>query len=86
MVRRQYGVRDRRYKLVRYYEVDKWELFDLERDPRELHNVYADPSYADVRVRMTRKLDALRAQYGAPEHDPVPYREFTLPEEYRRHR
>lgn len=84
MVRRQYGVRDKRYKLIHYYEVGKWELFDLQHDSAELHNVYADPNYAAVRARMKRKLDALRRQYRAPTHDPVPYTPFTLPAQYQR--
>ncbi|MGH7444056.1 MAG: sulfatase family protein, partial [Longimicrobiales bacterium] len=39
MVSRQYGVRTERYKLIHYYEVDEWELFDLSRDPHELVSV-----------------------------------------------
>ena len=84
MVRRQYGVRDARYKLVRYYEVDRWELFDLARDPYEMHSVYDDPVYSDVVARMKQKLTALRAQYREPERDPARYRNWTLPAEYRR--
>jgi len=39
-----FGVRDDRYKLIRYYKrVENWELFDLEKDPTELHNVYIIP-------------------------------------------
>lgn len=84
MVHRQYGVRDKRYKLIDYYETGKWELFDLKHDPAELHSVYADPAYATVRTRMKHKLDALRVQYQAPERDPVPYTPFMIPAEYRR--
>jgi arylsulfatase A-like enzyme len=74
MVRRHYGVRTKRYKLIHYYEIDEWELFDLERDPQELRSVYAEPGYADV-VRSTKqRLRDLRAQYRVPESDPVPYR------------
>ncbi|HEX6557808.1 MAG TPA: sulfatase/phosphatase domain-containing protein, partial [Longimicrobiales bacterium] len=84
MVRRQYGVRDRRYKLIRYYEVDKWELFDLQKDPHEMRSVYDDARYAGVVRKMTRELERLRTQYRAPEHDPAPYRSFELPPAYRR--
>jgi hypothetical protein len=76
MVRRHYGVRTKRHKLIHYYEVGEWELFDLERDPREMRSVYADPAYATVVRDMKRRLNALRAQYREPEKDPVPYREF----------
>ncbi len=84
MVQRQYGVRDSRHKLIHYYEVDKWELFDLERDPHELHNVYGERGYRDVENRMKTKLMALREQYRVPDHDPVPHRPWQAPPEYRR--
>jgi hypothetical protein len=76
MVRRHYGVRTKRHKLIHYYEVGEWELFDLERDPREMRSVYADRAYATVVRDMKRRLNALRAQYREPEKDPVPYRKF----------
>ena len=84
MVQRQYGVRDRRYKLIHYYEVGRWELFDLERDPHELHNVYGARAYGDVANRLKRRLAALREQYDVPEHDPVPHLPWEAPPEYRR--
>lgn len=84
MVQRQYGVRDARYKLIHYYEVGRWELFDLERDPNELRSVYNDASYGDVVDRMKKKLEALRTQFRVPTRDPVPHTPFELPAEYRR--
>ncbi|MCA8948261.1 MAG: sulfatase [Planctomycetes bacterium] len=66
MVPEHYGVRTARYKLVRYYEPqwDAWELFDLARDPDELHSVHGDPSYADILAGLKRRLVELRRQYG----------------------
>jgi arylsulfatase A-like enzyme len=74
-VRRHYGVRTQRFKLIHYYEIDEWELFDLERDPDELHSVYGDPEYAGVVDELKDRLAELRAEYNAPEQDPVPYPE-----------
>jgi arylsulfatase A-like enzyme len=31
-VRRHYGVRDQRYKLIHFYNLDEWELYDLAED------------------------------------------------------
>ena len=45
MVARHYGIRTERYKLIRFYEFDEWELYDLERDPEELVNRYGDPEF-----------------------------------------
>lgn len=84
MVQRQYGVRDQWHKLIHYYEAGKWELFDLERDPHELHNVYGERGYRDVENKLKRKLAALRKQYRVPEQDPVPHRHWEAPPEYRR--
>ncbi len=76
MVQRQYGVRTHRYKLIHYYEVGRWELFDLTRDPNEMKSVYDDPQYATAVGEMRDKLGELREQYAAPAEDPVPHRPF----------
>jgi arylsulfatase A-like enzyme len=60
-----YGVRTDRYKLMRFYsQVKAWELYDLQKDPRELHNVYEDAAYADVRAGLEKELKRLREKYG----------------------
>ena len=42
----------------------EWELFDLEADPKEMNNVYADPGYAEIVTEMTAELDRLQAIVG----------------------
>jgi arylsulfatase A-like enzyme len=65
MVKRHYGIRTERYKLIHfYYDIDQWELYDLEKDPNEMKNVYNDISYSEVRIMMHKRLDELRQQYG----------------------
>ena len=65
MVKRHYGVRTDRYKLIRfYYDLDAWELYDLEKDPHELTNVYENPAYAEVVAELKGRLRALQAKYG----------------------
>jgi arylsulfatase A-like enzyme len=65
MVRRHYGVRNDRYKLIHfYYDIDAWELYDLKKDPHELHNVYGDSAYAGVSKEMKTELERLRRLYG----------------------
>jgi arylsulfatase A-like enzyme len=65
MVKRHYGVATERYKLIHfYYDVDEWELYDLEKDPREMQSVYNDPEYSEVQEMMHRKLEEVRAYYG----------------------
>jgi arylsulfatase A-like enzyme len=65
MVKRHYGVRTRRYKLIHfYYDIDAWELYDLQKDPDELNNVYDDPSYAGIITQLKAELKRLRNFYG----------------------
>lgn len=65
MVKRHYGIRTGRYKLIHfYYDVDEWEMYDLEKDPAEMNNVYADEQYSSVRADMHGKLAAIREKYG----------------------
>ena len=75
-----YGVRTARYKLIYYYgealgtagsvdepKTPEWELFDLEKDPLELNNVYDHPDYADVVADLKEELYRLKAEVGDEE-------------------
>ncbi|WP_309122543.1 sulfatase [Paenibacillus sp.] len=68
-----YGIRTHRYKLIYYYaealgtsgsieerRPPEWELFDLEKDPYELNNVYADPAYAHRVASLKSELRSLQ--------------------------
>jgi arylsulfatase A-like enzyme len=71
-VKRHYGVRTKRYKLIHFYnDIDEWELYDLQNDPQELHSVYDDPKYADVAKELTAELKRLRTQYKDTTGTPV---------------
>jgi arylsulfatase A-like enzyme len=59
------GVRTERYKLIEYYGEDNYsELFDLQRDPHELKNVYGDRSHRQVASDLKKELLRLRRQYN----------------------
>lgn len=63
-VMRHYGITTSRYKLIHfYYDIDEWELYDQEKDPHEMKNVYNDPTYADIRKELHKQLDELRLKY-----------------------
>ena len=65
MVKRHYGVRTERYKLIHfYYDIDEWELYDLEQDPSEMNNLYDSSKYSDIQKRMHLRLSELREKYG----------------------
>src|SRR5262249_1423727 len=64
-VQRHYGVRTKTHKLIHYYLVNEWELFDLEKDPGERKSVYADKSYEAVVKELKEELTRLRKLYKA---------------------
>ena len=66
-VRRHLGVRDARYKLIHFYNLDEWELYDLKRDPREMRSVYGSPEYTSITARLKNELARLRKHYRVPD-------------------
>jgi hypothetical protein len=42
----------------------EWELFDLEKDPYEMNNVYDVPSYASVVEELKDEMHRLQAEVG----------------------
>jgi arylsulfatase A-like enzyme len=67
-VKKQYGLRTRRYKLIHYYDdIDEWELFDLQIDPHELQNEYDTPAYSSTIRQLKLELQNLRVQFGDTE-------------------
>ncbi|TWO32487.1 sulfatase [Seonamhaeicola sediminis] len=64
MVKRHYGIVTKEYKLVHFYhDVDEWELYDREKDPQEMNNVYNNAAYKDIVANLHKKLDTLRLKY-----------------------
>lgn len=63
-VRRHYGITTDRYKLIHfYYDVDQWELYDLQNDPNEMKNIYGDPNYTKIQTELHNELEKLRENY-----------------------
>ncbi|WP_242131721.1 sulfatase family protein [Aestuariivivens marinum] len=63
-VKRHYGIATKRYKLIHYYyDVDAWELYDREKDPMELNNIYNSAHYTSVVKELKEKLKKLRKNY-----------------------
>ena len=59
-----HGVRTKDFKLIHYYtDIDEWELFDLNEDPREMHNVYNHPQYGAQQEKLHKLLQELRGKY-----------------------
>lgn len=69
MVHRHEGVYDGRYKLMNFYDLGEWELYDLETDPNEMQNQYSNRDYAEVVRRLHVELESLREKYEVPENE-----------------
>lgn len=57
-----YGVRTERYKLIYFNKLDQWELYDLKKDPQEMHNVYSDPGYKRILLDLKKELQRLKKE------------------------
>ena len=60
-----YGVTDGQQKLIRFPDkkLNTWEYFDLEKDPMEMKNLYADKSCSANIQAMKKELNRLRKKY-----------------------
>ncbi len=69
-VKRHYGIRTEKYKLIHfYYDIDAWELYDLEKDPEEMINLINDPAYASLINELKEKLSGLQKEYNDLAYD-----------------
>ena len=72
-----YGIRTQKYKLIYWYnegfdlpgtnhggEDKEWELFDCEQDPLELFNIFNDPNYHEIIVKLTQILEEKMQEIG----------------------
>ncbi len=64
----QRAIRDDRWKLIRYPQVDRTQLFDLRDDPFERENLADQPAHAARVATLSAALAAERTRFG----DPVP--------------
>ncbi len=58
------AVRDDRYKLIVYPNVNHRQLFDLVEDPDELHNLISDPDLAETAARLEALLEGWQTAMG----------------------
>jgi N-acetylglucosamine-6-sulfatase len=58
------AIRTDKYKLVDdFLNDDIDELYDLENDPGEMHNLINDPEYDDIEQKLRSELDSLKVKY-----------------------
>lgn len=57
------AIRGERYKLIYFYTVSEWQLYDLQTDPRELKNLVDSPAHQKILLLLKNELNKLREQY-----------------------
>jgi arylsulfatase A-like enzyme len=65
-VHKHEGVTNGRAKLIHYYPIDEWEMFDLASDPHELTNIYGRPEHAELQKELHAELERLRSELEVP--------------------
>jgi arylsulfatase A-like enzyme len=63
-VRKHYGIRTERYKLIKFYgDEEFWELYDLKNDPNELNNIFSNLENSALVERLKKELSNLQTKY-----------------------
>ena len=52
-----------------YNDIDTWELYDLKKDPSEMHNLYGQPGYEKITTQLHQQLEDLQKQYDVRPED-----------------
>jgi arylsulfatase A-like enzyme len=60
----QRAIRDDRWKLIRYPQIDKTQLFDLQNDHFEMHDLAAQSESAGTVLELTARLEKALKHYG----------------------
>jgi arylsulfatase A-like enzyme len=58
--RAHYGVRTATHKLIYFWKKDQWEMYDLSKDPNELHNLYNDAAQKETVAQLKAELYRLK--------------------------
>lgn len=67
-VKRHYGIRTERYKLIHFYhDINTWELYDLKNDPQEMRNIYGENNIKNIQKELHSNLKKLQKKYGDSE-------------------
>jgi arylsulfatase A-like enzyme len=62
-VQKHLGVRGERYKLIYFYTINEWELYDLKTDPQEQKNLIRSLAHKKILVQMKETLMQMREKY-----------------------
>ncbi|HRO69950.1 MAG TPA: DUF4976 domain-containing protein, partial [Chitinophagaceae bacterium] len=63
------AIRSRDHKLIYFYTVNEWQLYDLQKDPVELNNLVNSPAHQELFKKLRKELVKLRDRYD--DHEPA---------------
>lgn len=63
------AIRGETFKLIYFYTVNEWELYDLKNDPAEQHNIIRSPKHQAIVKQLKTELKKLRDLYD--DHEPA---------------
>jgi len=64
-VKRHYGIRTDRYKLIHFYnDINQWELYDLQEDPNEVNDLYGKEGYEEITQSLFNQMVDLQTLYN----------------------
>jgi len=62
----QRSIRTRDHKLMFYPKIQRFQVFDLKKDPWEMHDLVDDPAYAQVKSDLIRRLKQMQHELDDP--------------------
>ena len=58
------AIRTKKFRMVHHSHLKEHELYDLEKDPGELRNVYQESEYSEVKVDLLERLQSFTSEYA----------------------
>ncbi|SFS18051.1 choline-sulfatase [Granulicella pectinivorans] len=62
----QRSIRTQKHKLIFYPQLNRFQVFDLERDPWEMHDLVDDPGYAQIKLNLIATFKRHQKELGDP--------------------
>ena len=63
-VARHDGIRTERHKLIHFPKTKEWNLFDLEKDPKEMNSVHEDNQYSNILTSLKKTYTEKKKKYA----------------------
>jgi arylsulfatase A-like enzyme len=62
----QRSIRTKQHKLIFYAHLNRYQVFDLEKDPWEMHDLVDDSAYSEIKLQLIATLKKTQRELGDP--------------------